>query len=165
MLSFKWPHLFLFTPLLSRKLLHASIYFFSFLHISLYICSSWVSAVARFSSPFSSSAPHLHPYKLWACLSHDCHLCWQLPVPGLLPFFLPLPVPKLRPWDPCLHLLSGRTRETYTDTLHLFSEEDEFMPTRISSLSYCLNKSMFQLSACVTVTCNILNLQCLILAC
>ncbi len=119
----------------------ACIYIFSFffLHFSLYICSSWVSAVARFSSPFSSSAPHLHPYKLWACLSHDCHLCWQLPVPGLLPSFLPLPVSQLRPWDPCLHLLSGRIRETYTDTLHLFSEEDEFMPTRISSLSYCLN--------------------------
>uniref|UniRef100_A0A8C1LCX0 non-specific serine/threonine protein kinase n=1 Tax=Cyprinus carpio TaxID=7962 RepID=A0A8C1LCX0_CYPCA len=70
-----------------------------------------------------------------------------------------LPLLYLRPWDPCLHLLSGRIRETYTDTLHLFSEEDESMRTRISSPSYCLNKSMFQFSTCVTVTCNILNLQ------
>uniref|UniRef100_A0A8C1U8F6 non-specific serine/threonine protein kinase n=1 Tax=Cyprinus carpio TaxID=7962 RepID=A0A8C1U8F6_CYPCA len=70
-----------------------------------------------------------------------------------------LPLLYLRPWDPCLHLLSGRTRETYTDTLHLFSEEDESMRTRISSPSYCLNKSMFQFSTCVTVTCNILSLQ------
>uniref|UniRef100_A0A8C1U937 non-specific serine/threonine protein kinase n=1 Tax=Cyprinus carpio TaxID=7962 RepID=A0A8C1U937_CYPCA len=58
-----------------------------------------------------------------------------------------------------LPLLYASIHLTYTDTLHLFSEEDESMRTRISSPSYCLNKSMFQFSTCVTVTCNILSLQ------
>uniref|UniRef100_A0A8C1LBR0 non-specific serine/threonine protein kinase n=1 Tax=Cyprinus carpio TaxID=7962 RepID=A0A8C1LBR0_CYPCA len=60
---------------------------------------------------------------------------------------------------PLLYASIHLVLRTYTDTLHLFSEEDESMRTRISSPSYCLNKSMFQFSTCVTVTCNILNLQ------
>lgn len=82
---------------------------FLFHHLTLSLCPH-SCGVALFSSSLSLPAPHLYPHQLWACLSHDCHLCRQLPVPGF-PSFLLLPIPKLCSWDSCLHLLSGRIRD------------------------------------------------------
>lgn len=112
------------------------------MHASIFCSSLFLhTAVAWFSSPFCSSPPHLHSYQFRACLSHDRHLCWPLPVPGLLPSLVPLPVPQLRPRDPRFHLLSGRSWECFTHSHSICSRNKmkvKFMATRISSHSICV---------------------------
>lgn len=109
------------------------------MHASIFSSSLFLhTAVAWFSSPFSSSPPHLHSYQLRACLSHDRHLCWPLPVPGLLPSLVPLPVPQLRPRDPRFHLLSGRSWECFTHS-HSICSRNKMKVKFISSHSICVS--------------------------